>query len=75
MRTHADALRDPRPGDVVRDGSEWHKSRFEVTEVDPDGHVYGMRDYYNLAGYSARQWQEWMANAEVVHVAQEGGEG
>ncbi len=73
MRTPADALRDPRPGDVVIYGPQWQRTRVEVVALNGDKiHTLNENSYPMV--YSLKEWREWMAGAEVLHVAQEGGE-
>jgi hypothetical protein len=69
MRTASDVLTNPRPGDVLVYGPQWQRSRIEVTEIR-DGCVLAVMDGRGYCLYYPNQWREWMANAEVLHVAE-----
>lgn len=69
MRSADDVKRDPRPGDVLIYGPQWQLSRIEVTEIR-DGCVLALMDGRGDCLYYPNQWREWMADAEVLHVAQ-----
>lgn len=73
MRTPADALRDPRPGDVVIYGPQWQRERVDVTNILDDGTVQGWMAGNIQVIFTKQQWSGWMHDAEVLHVAQEGG--
>lgn len=76
MRSPDDARRDPRPGDSsIFYGLPLPLARVDVTNILDDGSVQGLMDGRIQVTYTMQQWQKWMANAEVLHVAQEGGEG
>lgn len=75
MRSAADALSDPRPGDVFRVG----KGRVEIITAGKLG--FGFK--YEGPGCNAPPmpqwdedwrgpWRKYAATAEVLHVAQEG---
>lgn len=74
MRTAEDALKDPRPGDVVRVGGRYGGTYLDVTETD-----LPFRDlrYFTSDGRevhtSLAHWHSLTSDAEVLHVAQEGG--
>lgn len=69
MRNTDDVRRDPRPGDVLIYGPQWHRSRIQVTEIRR-GCVIAFMNGVGDCSYLPNQWREWMADAEVVHVAQ-----
>lgn len=83
MRTPADALRDPRPGDVVKGVPRESWGALHTTRVTCRS-VVGECIAYTLNDSSDVHWmlKEWWGKPnrvcesyEVLHVAQEGGEG
>ncbi len=76
MRTPTDALRDPRPGDVfrVREGvTRISKATDSELSYFYDGPLRDMPRKMAWQKDWRGPWQEYAANAEVLHVAQEGG--
>ncbi len=77
LRTAEDALRDPRPGDDFKKKT----ARVKVVTFTPNGCHLEMRgrmcDLPLWAWHddNVKKWREWSMDAEVLHVAQEGGEG
>ena len=75
LRTPADALRDPRPGDVVKMGNITRTVKSVGTCVLGIPRIVYERRKVSLISAQTKRWQKWATNATVVHVAQEGGEG
>lgn len=72
MRSADDARRNHRPGDVVIYGPQWQLTRVEVVNLNGDKiHTLNENSYPMV--YLLKERHEYMANAEVLHVAQEGG--
>ena len=73
MRSPADALKDPRPGDVARIGEAWTR---RVTQRNGDTvefySTFGKRSTETITGpyqQSVQRWATELVNAEVLHVA------
>jgi hypothetical protein len=64
-----DPREDPRPRDVLIYGPQWQLARIEITEIR-DGCVLAVMDGRGDCLYYPNQWREWLADAEVLHVAE-----
>jgi hypothetical protein len=68
MRTADDVKRDPRPGDALLYGPPWQNERIEVMQASAQSircRVGGAAIWFPM-----EKWREWMANAEVLNVAE-----
>lgn len=68
-RTEQDVRTNPIAGDVVIYGPQHQRERVDVIAATDDK-VFGLMNASGVL-YSKRQWLEWMATVEVLHIAQE----
>jgi len=64
MRTKADVLTDPRPGDVVS------QVRARITVTRRDGGLVYWRGATGDGCYPVSVWRKWFKDAEVLEVAE-----
>jgi len=63
MRTKADVLTDPKPGDMLSQASAC------ITVTRRDGGLVYWRSATGDGCYPVSMWREWFKDAEVVEVA------
>ena len=68
MRTASDVLNNPKAGDSLVYGPQWHRCRIEVKEIR-DGCVLAVMDDREDCLFYSNRWREWMVDEEVLHVA------